>query len=282
MKLSRRTRILSLLAVSEFQSGNFDSALDRFQALESNPAKVVALYPETVSGRLHVESSRWISLFGGPEKKRPVLKAHDRKASVQERRASIARSPSPSGSMKSILPLRKSTLDAILPASVSAQLDKDREKEKDDDRASIQSRSLGKAKAKSGGEMIISILKRRVSHILIDSFPRSVESLLQYLSEMRRRINNQVEALKISPSQAHQFPVLSETSVEELFELPSIPLPSLTPEQLTRFAQIVDTALFKAYLIIRPGLLGPLCSLPNWCEVQEIEEVLMEKEVRFN
>ena len=106
--------------------------------------------------------------------------------------------------------------------------------------------------------------------------------MLQYLSEMRRRINNQVEALKISPSQAHQFPFLSETSVEELFELPSIPLPSLTPEQLTRFAQIVDTALFKAYLVIRPGLLGPLCSLPNWCEVQEVEETLMEKEVSTN
>ena len=98
---------------------------------------------------------------------------------------------------------------------------------------------------------------------------------------MRRRINNQVEALRISPAQAHQFPFLSETSVEDLLGLPSIPLLSLTPKQLTRFAQIVDTALFKAYLIIRPGLLGPLCSLPNWCEVQEVEEVLMEKEVRF-
>ena len=54
---------------------------------------------------------------------------------------------------------------------------------------------------------------------------------------------------------------------------------SLTPEQLIQYSRIVDTALFKAYLIIRPGLLGSLCRLPNWCEVEEVEEVLTAREV---
>ena len=106
-----------------------------------------------------------------------------------------------------------------------------------------------------------------------------METLLRYLTDRRPRIKKQLETLHVTTSQAHQFPFLSETSVEDLLALPDTPLPSLTPEQLTRFAQIVDTALFKAYLIVRPGLLGPLCSLDNWCEVQEVEEVLMEKEV---
>lgn len=62
-------------------------------------------------------------------------------------------------------------------------------------------------------------------------------------------------------------------------ELPNSPLSSLTPEQLTRFAQILDTALFKSYLVIRPAMLGPLCRIDNWCEVSEVEEILQEREV---
>ena len=106
-----------------------------------------------------------------------------------------------------------------------------------------------------------------------------MESLFYYLTDRRPKIGGALGSLNITPSQSHQFPFLSDATVEDLFELPNAPLSSLTPEQLTRFAQIVDTALFKAYLVIRPGLLGPLCSIPNWCEVKEVEDLLMEREV---
>jgi len=41
--------------------------MDTFIELDLNPAKVVALYPEIVAGRLAVPSERWIPLFGGPK-----------------------------------------------------------------------------------------------------------------------------------------------------------------------------------------------------------------------
>lgn len=62
--------------------------------------------------------------------------------------------------------------------------------------------------------------------------------------------------------------------------MPNAPLSALTPEQLLRYAQIVDTVLFKSYLLIRPGLLGSLCRVANWCEVSEIEEELRARKVR--
>ena len=105
-----------------------------------------------------------------------------------------------------------------------------------------------------------------------------METLLRYLSDRRPKVTGALAAVHITPSQSPQFPFLSETSVEDLLALPSTPLSTLTPEQLIRFAQIVDTALFKSYLIIRPGLLGPLCRIDNWCEVSEVEEVLQERE----
>lgn len=37
--------------------------------LNTNPAKVVALFPESVAGRLSRPRSEWISLFGGPASK---------------------------------------------------------------------------------------------------------------------------------------------------------------------------------------------------------------------
>lgn len=63
----RVTRVRALQAVSEFRADKFDVAIDTFLDLDINPAKVVALYPEIVAGRLSVPQERWISLFGGPE-----------------------------------------------------------------------------------------------------------------------------------------------------------------------------------------------------------------------
>ncbi|KAF4609717.1 hypothetical protein D9613_011997 [Agrocybe pediades] len=48
----------------------------------------------------------------------------------------------------------------------------------------------------------------------------------------------------------------------------------LTPVRLLRFAQIVDTALYKLCLINKPCLLGSLYRLPNWCEVSEVGQDL--------
>ena len=62
----RRTQIRALNAVAQFRAAEFDAAIDTFIELDFNPAKVVALYPESVAGRLSVPQEGWISLYGGP------------------------------------------------------------------------------------------------------------------------------------------------------------------------------------------------------------------------
>jgi Vam6/Vps39-like protein vacuolar protein sorting-associated protein 39 len=44
-------------------------------------------------------------------------------------------------------------------------------------------------------------------------------------------------------------------------------------------AQVVETALFRSYLLFRPSLLGALCRIENWCEVEEVEGMLLEAKV---
>ena len=53
-------------AVAQFRDSKFDAAIDTFIELDFNPAKVVALYPDAVAGRLSVPQDGWIPLYGGP------------------------------------------------------------------------------------------------------------------------------------------------------------------------------------------------------------------------
>ncbi|TDL20794.1 hypothetical protein BD410DRAFT_750406 [Rickenella mellea] len=262
-KAERQEKVRALHAVSQFKQGDYDSAINTFLALDINPAKVVALFPETVSGRLYIPRDRWISLYGGPDPPSPQPPTSSATATadapppagesgevqpggsepashVQERLVS------PVGSMRGRL---MNTIDAIMPLGG---------KEKEDDTKSISDKH-----------------KERPA---VDELKRSVEVLLRYLTDRRPKVKGALELVHITPAQSHQFPFLSSTSVDDLMALPNKPFSALTPEQLTRFAQIIDTALFKAYLLTHPGLLGPLCRIDNWCEVSEVEEVLQVRE----
>lgn len=66
LKIQRRTHIRALNAVAQFRAARFDEAINTFIDLDFNPAKVVALYSEPVSGRLGIPPDAWITLYGGP------------------------------------------------------------------------------------------------------------------------------------------------------------------------------------------------------------------------
>ena len=66
----KRTNLTKALdAVSRFRAGEFDRALELFVNLNINPAKVISLYPESISGRLSAPRDQWIQMFGGPTPK---------------------------------------------------------------------------------------------------------------------------------------------------------------------------------------------------------------------
>ncbi|KAG2348015.1 hypothetical protein BDR05DRAFT_980946 [Suillus weaverae] len=252
-KDQRRTYIRALHAVSQFRLGKFDDAINSFIELDLNPAKVVALYPERIAGRLSVPPDDWIPLFGGPANQQSLTPKNDDAMSTKsqndgnESKEKLLEQ-SPSLAMLVRTAARRGTAFVALLSS---------SKDKDDDAVSIS----GRKKVKQ-----------------VDDFSRSVDALWRYLTDRRPKVAGALAAVHIAPAQSHQWPFLSETTTEELFAQPNIPLPLLTPEQLVRFAQIVDTALFKSYLVTQPALLGALCRLANWCEVSEVEEELRARE----
>lgn len=58
-----------------FKSGKYDEAIDIFIELDTNPSKVVSLYPESIAGRLSAPEKDWIVLFGGPREE--ILITHE-------------------------------------------------------------------------------------------------------------------------------------------------------------------------------------------------------------
>jgi Vam6/Vps39-like protein vacuolar protein sorting-associated protein 39 len=103
MQVQRRTRIRALNAVAQFRAAKFDAAIDTFIELDFNPAKVVALYPESVAGRLSVPREGWISLYGGPSEEDHALS--DDSASVKGARQPGVLSHLPPYEIKSVLKL---------------------------------------------------------------------------------------------------------------------------------------------------------------------------------
>ena len=98
----RRKQIRLLNALSQFKASKYDAAIDVFTELDLNPAKVIALYPDSVSGRLVVPSNKWILLFGGPQRVSPLPEQEgdtsDSESSEKgEIKGKLARSPGPRG-----------------------------------------------------------------------------------------------------------------------------------------------------------------------------------------
>lgn len=104
---------------------------------------------------------------------------------------------------------------------------------------------------------------------------------MYYLSDRRQKLTGAISALSEPLPTESSVTSLSSLSRDELHQLPSTPMTDLEPEQLLRFAQVIYTALIKVYLVARPVLVGSLCRIENWCDVEEVEELLKEKKVRL-
>jgi len=95
-----------------------------------------------------------------------------------------------------------------------------------------------------------------------------------FLSDRRQSFLRALAALSHPLPSESSVPPLSTLSAGELQSLPSVPLSDLEPETLLRVAQVIYTASLKVQLIARPVLVGSLCRIENWCDVEEVEELL--------
>ncbi|GAA6019853.1 hypothetical protein JCM11491_004841 [Sporobolomyces phaffii] len=268
-------RLATLHALNLFRAHRYALAIDAFIRLDLSPAKVVALYPETVSGKLFVGDSGTEELFGGRTK-----------AEV-ERQEAEDRARRPPASERDADEIE--TNASYSPARKTGLL-----KEDDEDRMSIRSvgsrltgkRSWLREREPSGGIPAVDEIAHKVEldrerQAKIDhkNYTTSIDELIRYLTDRRQKYS-QALAASLPSSRPSPSTARPTASAGELFELPDVPLAALSSDQLARTAQVVDTALFRSYLETKAIMIGPLCRIENWCEVEEVEELLLQAKKR--
>ncbi|KAM0791703.1 hypothetical protein ACM66B_003975 [Microbotryomycetes sp. NB124-2] len=254
------SKLSRLHALSLFRERKDSLAIDAFIALDTTPARVVALYPETISGKLHVQEEMHESLFGG--RTREQLEA-----SLKQENPKIARHQ-------------------------QKQPDKTRKTHivvDDDDRASIRSASSQvKSGSRESSRTASAPNTATRSNVSASGSPTTtafaqqspaedMEELIRFLTDRRQKYARAFAALPpLSRPKPSTTTNLVAATPDELLSIPDVPLDELDSNQLVRVAQVVDTALFRSYLATKPVMVGPLCRIENWCQVDEVEQLLLD------
>ncbi|WVO14727.1 hypothetical protein L204_102365 [Cryptococcus depauperatus] len=241
LSLNQRLDHLKILqAVHQMARGEYQIAMETFLIHNVNPALVLSLYPaSTISGKLHVPRLGWLEMFGAVE----GAKLYPIAVSQKE----------------------QEDANGLLESIRAIALDKrDGRDEENTQCAKNSESSVVHNLIETHGEDLVS--------------KEAFEALMYFLSDRRQKLTGAISSSSYPlPSEA-SLPPLSSLSASEQRALPSLPFNELeNGQQLLRMAQIIYTGLIKVYLVARPVLVGSLCRIENWCDVQEVEGLLKEK-----
>ena len=105
-------------------------------------------------------------------------------------------------------------------------------------------------------------------------------ALVRYLADMRFKLSRW-----LSPNGNEEAG--SPTSEAKILFSPSMeaqdcPADSVPDLELEEAAELVDTTLFRAYMLCRPQLVGPLVRRPNRCIPNVVQEMLEQAHVCYS
>ncbi|KAN0065789.1 Vacuolar morphogenesis protein 6 [Thecaphora frezii] len=289
-KMKRRALVQGLYGVFLFSQNKFDEAIEIFTELDMNPAKVLALYPPNVAGDLSRSREDWLPIFGGEDVSR------DARAGVSQTGANAtSSSPASRGLVQSMTRSKLSALltgirpqsmvgDVSAPASPGRSPGPAPSPLKDPrlrsnlasdvdtlDSASIRSYKSSREPRQPHNR------SRDAATSPEDVMRRSLDALGRFLADRRRIFKPILESLPHFESKDRMTMSQIKRDSNWLLSLPNKSLNSLEKDELMAVAQTVDTALFKTFLETKPALVGPLCRVENWCEVDQVEELLKER-----
>jgi tetratricopeptide (TPR) repeat protein len=257
-KECRIREITMLKAQALFELRKFREAMDLFTDAKAPPERVIALYPKSIAGNYSsVESVKDDDSVVDEEEA-----TNGDKAPAESKEA-----PSATGNtigramMGRLVGHKKVDSDA---ASIRSSM-KD-SKEDTTDAASIKgktSETILPDKSLEGKDLKL-----------------AVHALQSYLAQCRVQIKRYID---IDGTLKEPLPQQSESQAEEYkppfhcFVQPTVPFAHVDwAAELLKAAQLVDTTLFRAYMLASPGLAGPLFRLPNFCEPGVVQEKLYE------
>ncbi|KAF2639166.1 hypothetical protein P280DRAFT_499448 [Massarina eburnea CBS 473.64] len=269
-KEGRIREIMMLKAQALFDLRKFPEAMDLFTEAKAPPERVIALYPRSIAGQYSsVESIKdGESVVDEEEAEEPPIE----KPAPAPAPAPETKEPPPPPQTPTVGIGRSMTM---MGRFVGGHIKKDtdtasiRSVPKDDpaDTASIKgktSETIAPDRNLEGKDLRLAV------HALQQSF----------LAQCRVQIKRYID---IDGTLKEPLPKQSESQAED-YKPPFHFFIQQTgpPEQidwaaeLLKVAQLVDTTLFRAYMLASPGLAGSLFRLPNFCEPDVVQEKLYE------
>ncbi|CAD0026471.1 unnamed protein product [Aureobasidium pullulans] len=233
--------ISMLKAQNLFSQQKYRPALDLFTDVSAPPKRVVSLYPKSIAGDLSTIEEP-AELTDTDEPSGETSAAEENSSQTEDQ---VKNTPTPT----------KSVLGKFKPSAV-----KD-----DSDTASIRSfRTTSEAPREKPA---------KDAPLTGSDLKAAVMALCSYLAQSRVQVQRHMNTdgtLKVELTQG------TTPSFSNLIELPEGAENIDWKAELLEVAKLVDTTLFRAYMLALPSLAGPLFRLDNFCDPHVVEEKLYE------
>jgi hypothetical protein len=243
-----------------FEMKKWHEAMDLFTDARAPPERVIALYPKAVAGHLASDES-----------------VKDAGSVIDEDEANGEKTAVANEAKESILNPAATIGRSMMGRFVGGH------KKVDSDAASIRS----SVKEDAAETASIRAPRKTTENTQSDklegkALTDAVRALQSFLAQCRVQIKRYID-FDGNLKEPLPSPSESQTDYKPPFHyfIPPPP-PSISEEDrdwraaLVNVAQLVDTTLFRAYMLASPGLAGSLFRLPNFCEPDVVQEKLYE------
>jgi Vam6/Vps39-like protein vacuolar protein sorting-associated protein 39 len=256
-KEKRKIEIKLQKAQLLFEQRKYQDALDLFTEVMAPPERVIRLYPRTIAGDL--------SIIDGKPDQNGSHEGGDAKQNGNGEASANADDPPPEPIFGSPKP---AALSKLLKGHKKALSDTGSIRsflrgDADSDTASVKAKALEEAPLEG------------------KDLEKAVNALNSFLGDTRARRLNPY----LNPATGELRPVPEGREKQRKQALDSLlmnpPEKEVDQEQLLETAKLVDTTLFKGYMLVRPSLAGSLFRLPNFCDPDVVNEKLL-KGSRYN
>ncbi|KAF1852001.1 uncharacterized protein K460DRAFT_362776 [Cucurbitaria berberidis CBS 394.84] len=240
-----------------FDQKKYREAMDLFTDAKAPPERVIALYPRSIAGNLVAEES---------------VKGEGSVVDEEETNGDKPAIESKEGTPAAVSTIGRSMMGRLVGSGL---------KKVDSDAASIRTSSVKDDAAETAS------IKRKTTdptqpdkQLAEKDFKESVRALQSFLAQCRVQIKRYIDT---DGNLREPLPERSDSQPED-YKPPFYYFIEETSAQgqvdwkakLLDVAQLVDTTLFRAYMIASPSLAGPLFRLPNFCEPDVVQEKLYE------
>ncbi|KAF2107254.1 hypothetical protein BDV96DRAFT_616921 [Lophiotrema nucula] len=258
-KEGRVREIMMLKAQGLFIMRKYREAMELFADAKAPPARVVAMYPKVIAGKLAAAES---------------VKEDEPEAGLEETNGDKSHAETtderPATATTVSTPVRSRMMGRFLAS----------QKEKDSDTASIRSQTKDDA-AESSAAKAKKVEAEQDRALEGDDLKVAVRALPLFLTQCRVQIKQYIDT---DGKLRKPLPDPNDSQASEDYRPPwanfiqddSPPAQIDWAARLLEVAQLVDTTLFRAYMLATPSLAGPLFRLPNFCDPDVVNEKLYE------